>query len=503
MRKIFICYRRQDSQAMAGRIYDRLCGSFGKEAVFRDVDSLPYGQKFPDKVKATVAQCDVFVALIGGQWLAARDAAGNRRLDDADDYVRVEIECALSRSDNLTVLPVLLYDARMPSKKDLPPSCSDLAEFNALQVRDDPDFNHDIERVLTTVHAALAGRAGSAEDADAVFDPQPSARARPPRKIGYSLAIVALALLLAGVVLTNRLAPQPDRTQRPEPQDPPRQTINSIGMSLVLVPAGDFEMGDGETREQLSEAGFYVGETPDNHGEKPPHRVRITRPFYLGTCEVTKGQFARFVATTRYRTTAEQDGQGGRGYNAELLGFENRPDFNWHSTGFTQGDDHPVVNVSWNDAVEFCNWLSVVERRTPCYAHEASGIWISDPEATGYRLPTEAEWEYACRAGTKSRFWTGDSQASLEGAGNFWDQSRAQSLSAKSPKHSCRLPTAGPSRRRSGDFGPTHGACTTCTAMCGSGARIGSRKITTPRLPQRTRPAHPQAPPDRIAGAAG
>ena len=120
--------------------------------------------------------------------------------------------------------------------------------------------------------------------------------------------------------------------------------------------------------------------------EAPVHKVRITRPFYLGQHEVTVGQFRRFVEASGYQPESEADGTGGYGYNPDYDpeksergdAFEGRnPKYSWRNPGFKQGDDHPVVNVTWNDAV-------------------AMSKWLSQKEGKKYRLPTEAEWEYAC-----------------------------------------------------------------------------------------------------------
>src|SRR5438045_5678018 len=93
--------------------------------------------------------------------------------------------------------------------------------------------------------------------------------------------------------------------------------------------------------------------------EKPQHQVRISRPFYLGVFEVTRGQFRRFVDETDYQTDSEKDGRGSWGWNEGEGRFEGPdPKYSWRHTGFEQTDDHPVVNVSWNDAVAFANWLS-------------------------------------------------------------------------------------------------------------------------------------------------
>jgi formylglycine-generating enzyme required for sulfatase activity len=165
---------------------------------------------------------------------------------------------------------------------------------------------------------------------------------------------------------------------------------NSIGAKLRLIPAGEFMMGSPETDQDAEDI------------EKPQHRVRITRPFYLGVTEVTRGQFRSFAKDSGYKTEAERDGRGGWGWNNEAKKSEGNPRYTWQNPGFVQTDDHPVVNVSWNDAVAFCRWLS-------------------RKEGKAYRLPTEAEWEYACRAGTTTRFQCGDDPKGLARLGNIAD----------------------------------------------------------------------------------
>jgi formylglycine-generating enzyme required for sulfatase activity/DNA-binding beta-propeller fold protein YncE len=140
---------------------------------------------------------------------------------------------------------------------------------------------------------------------------------------------------------------------------------NSIGITLVLIPAGEFSMGSPDSdKDAWSSA-------------KPQHRVRITRPFYLGATEVTQGQYRAITGES--------------------------PSY------FKGSDDLPVEQVSWNDALAFCDKLSEREGLKPYY--QSGGVAPSGGE--GYRLPTEAEWEYACRAGTSTRFSFGDADASL------------------------------------------------------------------------------------------
>lgn len=175
-----------------------------------------------------------------------------------------------------------------------------------------------------------------------------------------------------------------------------RKVTNSVGMSLILIPAGDFLMGAPDT-DDLAQA-----------SEKPQHHVRISRPFTMAAHEVTVAQFRAFVKDTGFRTAAEKDGNGASGYNTDWRGFEYNSDkYTWQNPGYEQGNQHPVVNVNWHDAQAFCKWLSKKEGRR-------------------YRLPTEAEWEYACRAGTTTRFYSGDKVEDLKTAANLCDQALAK-----------------------------------------------------------------------------
>jgi formylglycine-generating enzyme required for sulfatase activity len=166
--------------------------------------------------------------------------------------------------------------------------------------------------------------------------------------------------------------------------------LNSIGMRFMLIPDGEFLMGspdcDADARDH----------------EKPPHRVVISKPFYLGAHEVTRGQFGQFVEATGYRTEAEKDSKGGLGWNSDTRAFVQDPKYSWRNPGFEQTSEHPVVLVSWNDAAAYCQWLCRIEGKT-------------------YRLPTEAEWEYACRAMTSTRYSSGDDYESLAAIGNVID----------------------------------------------------------------------------------
>lgn len=153
MPKVFISYRREDSAAAAGRIFDKLTSKLGEPAVFFDVNTIPFGTDFRFYIEQILKQCDVLLAIIGDDWLnVAYDddrRKGQRRLDDPDDFVRAEIELALK--NGVTVIPVLVDQARMPEKNALPPTLADLTFLNAAEARSDRDFHNQVDRLIQQI----------------------------------------------------------------------------------------------------------------------------------------------------------------------------------------------------------------------------------------------------------------------------------------------------------------------------------------------------------------
>lgn len=150
MPRIFISYRRSDSEANVGRIYERLVRAFGSENVFKDVNSITLGGDFPQQIGDALSQCDVLLVIIGPGWLNAQDEDGNRRLDDPDDFVRLEVQFGLMRG-SCTVVPVLINGASMPAKKDLPDGLRSLGNKNAATIGNDPDFDHHMKRLIAAI----------------------------------------------------------------------------------------------------------------------------------------------------------------------------------------------------------------------------------------------------------------------------------------------------------------------------------------------------------------
>jgi sulfatase modifying factor 1 len=165
--------------------------------------------------------------------------------------------------------------------------------------------------------------------------------------------------------------------------------VNSLGMRFVLIPSGTFMMGSHESAAAVAVNPAY-GDRPGKvkwyKREHPLHRVTLTRPFLLQETEVTVAQFRAFAIATGFRTEAEREGWGWGYDNGKWV---KKQGVNWRAPEFDQDDDYPVTYISWNDAQAFIAWLN------------------REGKTERYRLPTEAEWEYACRAGSETPFYWG------------------------------------------------------------------------------------------------
>lgn len=151
--RIFISYRREETAYPAAWLFDRLADQFGETQIFKDVDSIELGDDFVEVITDAVASCDVLLALIGDRWLTITDDEGRRRLDNPDDFVRLEIEAALVRK--VRVVPILVAGATMPRPDQLPPSLAALVRRHALELSP-VRFDSDTERLVRVLQKTLA-----------------------------------------------------------------------------------------------------------------------------------------------------------------------------------------------------------------------------------------------------------------------------------------------------------------------------------------------------------
>jgi formylglycine-generating enzyme required for sulfatase activity len=355
-------------------LYDRFSQHFGDDNIFMDIDTIEPGLDFVEVIEEAVGSCDVLIALIGRQWLTITDATGQRRLDNPEDFVRLEIETALDR--NIRVIPVLVQGAAMPRSSELPDDLRKLARRNALSIGDrfHPDVDHLIkvvENVLITPVSAPPKPITEkrAERPPAPSQPKPKEEAIPPKPKteikepaptpapaaqprltnwllfgGVGGGGLLLVIILGSIIFyvfggTDLFLPQ---------------TITaSDGSPMVLIPVGPFTMG--------SDSG--------EKDEQPAHEVTLDA-YYIDQYEVTNARYADCVAAGE----------------CKLPGFIEL----YEDPG---KKNHPVVGVDWEQANTYCEWR-------------------------GDKLPTEAEWEKAAQ-GPDGRIYPWGDAAPNEALLNF------------------------------------------------------------------------------------
>jgi TIR domain len=213
-RAIFISYRRDDTEGEAGRLFDDLVRSFGENSVFMDVAGINPGTDFRKAIDDNVANCGVLLAMIGPAWCSIKNADGARRLDDPNDFVRLEIASALAR--DVAVIPVLVHDAKMPHPEDLPENLKDLAFRNSVEITH-ARWNSDVQLLTAALGRYVAPTAATdtapVHATVAVQLPPPTASGQKelasPSNIPLKLGIGAAVVLALGIVAFFLFRPNP------------------------------------------------------------------------------------------------------------------------------------------------------------------------------------------------------------------------------------------------------------------------------------------------------
>ncbi|MBN2117812.1 MAG: TIR domain-containing protein [Anaerolineales bacterium] len=230
MARIFISYRRQDSPSMTGRIYDKLEAVFGRDMVFRDIDDIGAGQDFRAKIAQEVDKSDILLVIIGPKWENITDNQGNKRLEDPNDFVRLEVEEGLKNSTKI-VIPVLVENVTMPNPAALPKSMRELCYRNAISVRHDPDFRNDMQKLIGEIRKID-------KTERAIFKKKPVLIGAGLLGVGL-LAILAVSLLPPGGTSTpapggvSPIVPDPSHT--PTSTSSPTATLTSTATDIPPI----------------------------------------------------------------------------------------------------------------------------------------------------------------------------------------------------------------------------------------------------------------------------
>lgn len=310
--KIFINYRRETDKDAAGRLRDRLESAFSEEGVFIDVDNIRPGRDFVEEISASILQCDIFLSVIGPGWTEVKDGEGRRRLDNPNDWVRIEIETALQQKK--TIIPVLLNHAEMPRALGVPESLAPLTRINAARLTHER-YGADMRGLITVIKVTRAEAKGS-------FGSERGQKNDAPTKPDWASAMGRDSFGLWIEI-----------------------SVGDARQKLRWIAPGKFLMGSPATDKGRS---FWEG---------PQHEVTISKGFWLFDTACTQALWRAVMGNDPSRF---------------------------------KGPDRPVECVSWNDAQDF---LRRINERIP-------GLGLS--------LPSEAQWEYACRAGTRTPFSFGE-----------------------------------------------------------------------------------------------
>ena len=259
MPKIFLSYRREDSQGLTGRIFDRLAPHFGINSVFMDVDTIPPGVDFRQHLSKAVAECDVFLAVIGDRWLSASQD-GRRRLDDVRDFVRIEVEAALLRG--IPVVPLLVGRTHMPREDELPDSLKLLAFRNAAMVDPGRDFHLHIDRLIVSLDKLIVKKLRLA-----------CSHCRSQLKVAAtSLGKKVKCPKCKGVFHVRKKKPASEPT-KPKPIAPPRPAPASDPPSDPDIFELDFDVP--QLNEELSDADFMLGNLELEEGDEGSQVVML------------------------------------------------------------------------------------------------------------------------------------------------------------------------------------------------------------------------------------
>lgn len=392
MTGIFISYRRESAAAYARALFEALGGHFGKRQVFMDVEGIEPGRDFVEVLERTLRSCKVMIVLIGPDWVHVKDNAGQRRLDDPEDFVRMEIATAIHR--NILLLPVMIHGACQPTMEELPEDIKLLVRRQSVKL----DFDRwagSLDALRRTIEKEVPRKQ--------IW----LLKLMSMRAWAVSISIVLIGTLTAWQIWAARekkgsIMFQVGKSFRDAKAD---GSACDFCPELVVLPQDSFNMGSLE------------GEPRHRQNESPQHPVRILYKLAAGKYEITRAQFAEFVDKSGY-DTGDNKCLAMSDIEAVQAGKKEGGSNSWRQPGFSQDGNHPVSCVSWNDAQRYVDWLR-------------------GQTGQQYRLLTEAEWEYAARAGTNTSYsWgndIGDGNANCSRCASQWDSVQTSPVGSFKP----------------------------------------------------------------------
>jgi hypothetical protein len=282
--RIFVSYRRDDAAGHAGRLHDALLEHFGREQIFMDIDAIEPGLDFVETIERALSQCDVLLVLIGPRWLGRHGPGAGSRLDDEADFVRLEVQAALSRQD-LRVIPVLIQGAQMPASADLPAALQPLVRRNAMEVSD-TRWQYDISQLIELLKRIERGRRDVTPVAAAV---QPGAglraitttpvRARLGSRTGVVAGFAAIAVVAAVLLGVLGLRPSSGGV-----------ATASGAVASISGPSPSIVPGSAATSPQVSAVPSVIA-GPSVLGPSAPPAAGAAIATFTGTDRATTGPF--------------------------------------------------------------------------------------------------------------------------------------------------------------------------------------------------------------------
>ena len=427
MRRVFLSYRRIDTATVSSMLHKSLesPNAFGPQSTFIDIRSLQLGADFRPSISRAVSQCEFFLAVIGPQWLTVRESDGTPRLQQPDDYVRLEIEAALERKTEILIIPLLVDGAAMPRADQLPKSLCDLSFRNAMRIRAE-DFDADVLRLVErmqelaepiqarsganqvpTVNAAPVTASAPVKPlpksatAGVPATPKPAATtSKPPAIVSKPAATPSKSPAkakppAAKSPLASKAATVPPAAPTPAAKPVKAAPTPTPPKSAAQAPVATPKSAAPPLSEEVIPLVLAQPSPPANGVRMPGHRITIQLPKNVPMA------FA-WCAPEAFRMGSPMSEAGRRDNEFQhevrltkgfFIGIHPVTQAQWEAVAgknpsLFKGASLPVEQVGWTDAVNFCS-----------LAKQKAGHSL--------RLPTEAEWEYAARGGTTTPFYWG------------------------------------------------------------------------------------------------